>query len=47
MEDENIRIMNITNGDEVNGNWETREEALEWIENQDVPEMFEIMGIYN
>ncbi len=38
-----IRIMNITNGNEVKGSWETLLEAEEWIEEQDVPEMFEVM----
>ena len=36
--------MNISNGDEVTGGWwETREEAEEWISQQDVPEMYMIM----
>ena len=42
---ENIRIMNITNGDEVQGNWTTKKEALDWINSQDVPEMYEIMDV--
>ena len=39
-----IRIMNITNGDEVNGYWETLEEAKNWRDSQDVPEWFQIMN---
>lgn len=46
MEDR-TRIMNITNGDEERGNWETREEAEQWIEDQDCPEMYSIMEEFN
>lgn len=40
---EEARIMDITNGDEVQGYWETREEAEEWIKEQDFPMNFMIM----
>lgn len=43
---EQIRIMNITNGDEIDINWETIKGAREWIENQDNPDMYQIMDIY-
>lgn len=39
---EDVRIMNITNGDEVQGNWGTEEEAQEWIEEQDFPKFYAI-----
>lgn len=36
-------IMNITNGNLEGGVFETREEAEEWIKEQDFPEMYEII----
>lgn len=42
-EEENIRIMDISNGDEVRGNWTSREEAEQWIEEQDNPYIYQIM----
>jgi len=39
---ERTRIMNITNGDEMDS-FDTREEAEEWIESQDCPDMYRIM----
>lgn len=36
-------IMNVTNGNLVGDVYETREEAEEWIENQEVPEMYDVI----
>lgn len=38
-----VRIMNMSNGEEMQGNWETIEEATEWINEQEIPQLYEIM----
>lgn len=41
-----IRVMNITNGDEIDYvSWDSEEEAQEWIDSQDIPEKYMIMEI--
>jgi len=40
---EQIRVMNITNGDEINISFENIEEAEQWIDSQDCPSMYQIM----
>lgn len=43
----NQRIMDITNGNEINcPDFETREEAEEWIEKEDKVGIYEIMDNY-
>ncbi len=43
MIEEVVRVMNITNGNEVEVLFESAEEAQEWIESQDFPEMYRIL----
>ena len=40
---EDYIIMDITNGDTVGRVFETRKEAEAWIEEQDIPEKYEII----
>ena len=40
-----ISIMDITNGNVIDVYFDTQQEALDWIEEQDVPEMYKIMEI--
>ncbi len=42
-EEENIRVMDISNGDEVQGSWTSREEAELWTKEQDNPHIYQIM----